>query len=181
MIRLLGILCFLLPLQGYAQPYSHGVALAWGEGSSRWTLLGDREMTPDAYRLSYISPQLISWRVATSHRIDLDAEFSAHHWNDPWRDKHVSGVSIVPMFRWHLELSEISLYAGLGIGIMFIDDDQWMDRLLGSHSQFEDKFELGLQAGRHRLAATLSHYSNANLADINHGVNVYYVSYTLMW
>jgi hypothetical protein len=55
-----------------------------------------------------------------------------------------------------------------------------MDRKLGSRLLFEDKFEVGaVLFNLHRVSFSVNHYSNANLADINHGANVLYLNYAV--
>lgn len=88
-------------------------------------------------------------------------------------------ASVVPMFRHYWQVNNLEIFAGLGIGIAALDSDKWMDRQLGSQLQFEDKFEVGLRFQNHQLSFNLSHFSNADLADINHGVNVYQLGYAV--
>lgn len=44
--------------------------------------------------------------------------------------------------------------------------------------QFEDKFELRIELNNHLIAGGVSHFSNANLASENDGVNIWYLSYS---
>ena len=114
-------------------------------------------------------------RTLGAYQLDLDA--SIFHWEDPWLQRHISVVSLVPMFRSYWDFEPISFFVGLGIGIAALDREIWMDRELGSHLQFEDKAEVGVRYKSHQIAIGISHFSNANLADINHGVNVVQLSY----
>ena len=159
--------------------HNYAVQLAWGQSRSRWELNGGVEnMKPDSWRISVIKPQVLQFEVF-SVPLQLDVDFSVYHWNDPWLQRHMSAVSAIPMFRYFRPVGEFEIFAGLGIGFAVLDREQWMDRQLGSRLQFEDKLELGLRYQQHQVAMNISHISNANLADVNHGVNVYQVSYTL--
>lgn len=158
---------------------SFALQVAWGESRSRWELRrGLRKIRPDSWRLSVIKPKLTTFDVFTIP-LQLDLDVSVYHWNDPWRRRNISVASVVPMFRHYWQVNNLEIFAGLGIGIAALDSDKWMDRQLGSQLQFEDKFEVGLRFQNHQLSFNLSHFSNADLADINHGVNVYQLGYAV--
>ena len=157
------------------------ISVANGSGVSRWTLLGDQRMRPDAYRLAYVKASDYSWSQSAINPWLLEWEFAYHKWQEPWRGEDKQGISFTPMFRYQYNLMGLPMYAGFGVGATYIDHNQWMDRQLGSRFMFEDRIELGIALEHHRLSYSINHYSNANLADINHGVNVQYVSYSYVW
>jgi len=153
------------------------LSLSVGEGSSRWSFK-DGELTPASYRLAYIHPTELEWGFATDHTLRLELEFGVHHWRDPFLKKSKSGVIVNPMWRYYIPVMDQELYFGVGIGLAYTNSDRWMDRQLGYRLLFEDKFEVGMKLfKRHRLSLSINHYSNAKLADINHGANVHYINY----
>lgn len=173
---------FLLSIAGLVLSLGHSsfahageLSLSWGQGSSRYMFKGNKEITPDAFRIAYIHPTHIQWQS-----IKLELEFGAHHWKDPLLKERKNGVVFNPMWRYYLPISDQSLYFGFGIGLAYTNRDQWMDRKLGSRLLFEDRFEVGaVLFDVHRVSFSLNHYSNANLADINHGANVFYLNYSI--
>lgn len=153
------------------------LGLSFGEGASRWSFTGG-ELSAKAYRIVYIHATDWQWSFASDHTLRLELEFAAHHWKDEWLDKSKTGVIVNPMWRYYIPVLEQELYMGIGIGLAYTNDDKWMDRQLGSRLLFEDRFEVGMKLfKRHRLSFSVNHYSNAKLADINHGANVHYFNY----
>ena len=76
-------------------------------------------------------------------------------------------------------------YVQLGLGVAYLSDDKFesepkihpMYQLdgttnMGSHWQFESSFAVGLKIERFSIRAKLYHYSNAELADENDGMDV---------
>jgi hypothetical protein len=153
------------------------LSLSVGQGSSRWSFK-DGELTPAAYRIAYIHPTDWEWSFASDHTLRVELELAAHHWRDPFLEKSKTGVIVNPMWRYYIPVMDQELYFGIGIGLAYTNDDKWMDRQLGSRLLFEDKFEFGVKLfKRHRISVSINHYSNAKLADINHGANVQYINY----
>lgn len=160
-------------------PASAGeLSFSWGEGSSRWSFIETGESTPDAVRIGYIHTSDWQWSFVDDHSLKVELEVGAHHWKDAVLNESKSGVFLNPMWRYYIPLFDQELYFGAGIGLAYTNDDEWMDRELGSRFLFEDKFEIGMKlAERHRISFSINHYSNANIADVNHGANVYYFNY----
>jgi hypothetical protein len=170
------IICVSLPTFSYAGQLN----LSWGQGSSRYMFKGDKEITPDAFRLTYIHPTNIHWKTIGNQHLSLELEFGAHHWKDPLLNNAKNGLVFNPMWRYFIPVIEQTLFFGIGIGLAYSNSDQWMDRKLGSRLLFEDKFEVGaVLFNVHRVSFSVNHYSNANLADINHGANVLYLNYAV--
>lgn len=175
MLRLssLIILCIFSPTAESGE-----LSISWGQGSSRYMFKGDKEITPDAFRIAYIYPTKFNWQFENGHQLKLDLEAGAHHWKDPLLNKAKNGFMINPMWRYYLPIFEQPFYVGFGIGLTYTNDDKWMDRKLGSRLLFEDRIEIGaVLFNSHRLSFSLNHYSNANIAGINHGANVFYLNY----
>jgi hypothetical protein len=160
--------------------YGDGFSLSWGQGSSRYMFKGDKEITPDAFRLAYVESTDYQWRFGDNQIIKLELEFGLHHWKDPLLEKAKNGLMLNPMWRYFYSFGDHAVYAGIGIGLAYTDDRFWMDRKLGSRWLFEDRLEVGaLIFTKHRMSFSLNHYSNANIADINHGANVFYLNYAI--
>jgi hypothetical protein len=154
------------------------LSLSWGEGSSRYSFKVGGKKTPDVIRVAYIHPSDWEWEFASDHTLRLEFEFGVHHWKDSFSNKTKNGVFFNPMWRYYIPILDQELYFGGGIGLAYTNSDRWMDRKLGARLLFEDKFEVGMKLlKRHRLSFSINHYSNAQLADINHGANIYYFNY----
>lgn len=179
------LLCSLLlsPITQANAPKSQWLTgVSWGEAASRWELQGgERKLRPDSFRFTVGKSNLWTAYQSSDWIIALDVEGNLYHWDDPWRQRDISAASLLPIFRAKTPFYNGAFFVGLGIGAAVLDSDEWMDRELGSHLQFEDRIEIGLRYSQHQVALGLSHFSNANLADINHGVNVYHVSYSYYW
>lgn len=154
------------------------ISVSLGEGTSRWYFPGRGELPSRGLRVGYIHPTEYKWDFAHNTYIKLELEFGAHRWTDSWLDKDKYGVYINPMWRYYVPVFDQEIYFGAGIGLAHTSDDTLLDRKLGSRNLFEDKFEAGIIiAKKHRFSLSVNHYSNAKLADINHGVNFYYINY----
>jgi lipid A 3-O-deacylase len=141
---------------------------------------GDKEITPDAFRLAYIYPTDYQWHFNDNQKIALELEVGLHHWKDPLLDKSKNGVMVNPMWRYFISHGDHAVFIGLGIGLAYTNDKFWMDRQLGSRWLFEDRLEVGTVIfSKHRISFSLNHYSNANITDINHGANVHYLNYSM--
>ncbi|MGB2427414.1 MAG: acyloxyacyl hydrolase [Alteromonas sp.] len=64
------------------------------------------------------------------------------------------------------------------MGVAAMDSDVWIGRQIGSYLKFEDRVEFGLRYYQHQFSLRLSHFSNADIVDINHGVNGYQLGYS---
>jgi len=176
--KLYSFIFILLGLSYPAVSQAGELSVAIGEGQSRWYFRDRGELKSDAYRLTYIHKTDYSWSFFDDHVLQMELEAGVHKWRDPWLDNDKYGAVINPMWRYYVPVFGQSVYAGVGIGLSYNNDDQLMDRKLGSRLLFEDRFELGIiLAKKHRLSISVNHYSNANLADINHGINYYFVNY----
>lgn len=156
---------------------------AWGKGLSRYELnfKTNTRMRPDVFRLTLAKLSLYQWEIASNTNLYLDLDGSVHHLNDARKRRDISVISLVPMWRIEVEFDSFTPFLRAGIGAAVFDTQEWMDRKLGSHLLFEDKAELGIRIDNHQFSIGISHFSNANFADINHGANVHFVSYGYSW
>lgn len=156
--------------------YAHEFSLSGGQAYSRWTFQ-DGKMDSTTYRVGYISPSVSQWDF-DGFRLKVELETGVHFWQDDWTDEDKVGAYLNPMWRLYFPTNNTDWYIGLGVGVAYTDGDELLDRQLGSKLLFEDRFEIGSILDRkHRISLSVNHYSNANLADINHGVNLYHVNY----
>ena len=154
------------------------LSISLGEGKSRWYFKDQGELPSRATRIGYIHHTDYQWQFENSTQIRLEVEAGFHHWTDTWLDKDKYGVYLNPMWRYYVPIYNQTLFVGAGIGIAYTNADDLLDRELGSRNLFEDKFEAGIIINsKHRFSVSVNHYSNANLADINHGVNFYFLNY----
>jgi hypothetical protein len=160
--------------------WSAGVA--WGQGASRWVLeRGVRKLRPDTYRLTITKHDLTTILTSDRLAVTVDLDTSIYHWDDPFRNRAITMFTLVPMLRVQTQWQRLTPFIGIGIGVAVLDSKDWMDRELGSHIMFEDKPELGFRYRYHQLTVGISHFSNADLASINHGANIYQLGYQYRW
>lgn len=154
------------------------LSISVGEAKSRYFFRGRGEISADGFRIAYIHHTPYKWNFSNQSFLRLELELGAHHWRDPWLDNNKSGVVVNPMWRYYYPIFKHQIYVGAGVGLAYTNDDTLLDRKLGARLLFEDKFEAGaIIADKHRISISINHYSNANLADINHGVNYTFLNY----
>lgn len=163
---------------------SEGLTLNAGKIKARWDGDGPPR-TSESYRLGWVHTMDTGQGLLNKHGISLNLELVYHFWRD--KDyRNNSGLSITPVLRYQYPLSSefdfVTLYAEVGIGATYLKHDKYMDRNLGSHLQFEDKFGLGLVLfEHHQIGFSFIHYSNADLAAVNDGLNSVGMSYGYFW
>lgn len=72
-------------------------------------------------------------------------------------------------------------YLDLGIGVSYLTKKEIGGRDLGTHFQFEDRLGFGIRFGKQKqyeLGYRAIHFSNAYLADKNHGINLQTLVFT---
>ncbi len=154
------------------------LSVSVGEANSRFSFPGQGELSSDTYRLGLIYKTDFAWQLFRNQTLKLELETGLHRWEDVFRENNKTGAYITPMWRYYFEYENFQPYVAIGIGLSYTNDGLFMDRELGSRFLFEDRFEAGFKIFEdHRISFSVNHYSNADLADINHGVNLYYVNY----
>lgn len=151
--------------------YGDYLDIGVGEGRSRYPLDNGEQMTPNTYSISY-------QRESVWHPFDIkmDLRTSYHHWDDPFLNRKFYALSVIPV--WQIPLwqhKDIRLNLDVGIGAAYLSQKHWMDRRMGSHLQFADQAALSLHYKNWVTSFHLTHFSNANIAHINHGANIYQV------
>ncbi|MEM0911120.1 MAG: acyloxyacyl hydrolase [Pseudomonadota bacterium] len=154
------------------------LSVSVGEADSRFSFPEQGKITSDTYRLGFIVDTGYSWQFFENQTLKLELETGVHRWEDALLENNKTGAYLTPMWRYYFERDKFSPYIAIGVGASYTDDDEFMDRKLGSRLLFEDRFEVGaVLYDVHRISLSINHYSNADLADINHGVNLYYLNY----
>ncbi|MBW8183052.1 acyloxyacyl hydrolase [Shewanella nanhaiensis] len=134
-----------------------------------------------AYRFAYVHNIEMDDNFLSRNNIDFNVEFAYHHWDD-FLSSSKNGGSITPSLRYQIEFDYLSLYVELGIGATYLSSPYYGDRDMGSHWQFEDKLGAGVVLFKHhQLGFSFIHYSNANLAQKNDGLNAVGFSYGFFW
>ena len=121
------------------------------------------------------------WLNTEQQHLSWQLELASSHWNSEYfADIHT--VSLTPVFHYVWQQNSYTLYTGAGIGITKLSSDRLSSRKLGSKWLFEDKLVVGIEVyNHHRLAFSLNHYSNANLASENDGLTILYFNYSYLW
>lgn len=167
------LLC--VPCVLYATEFSVSI----GQADSRWHFPNrGGHIISDTLRVGLIQPSNYSWDFEYKGSLKLEFEAGLYKWDDAFQLDTKYGAYLTPMWRYYIGQSDINWYLGAGIGLSYTNSKTFMDRQLGSRWNFEDRLELGaLFYQKHRVSVSFNHYSNANLAPINHGVDVYVINY----
>ena len=104
-----------------------------------------------------------------------------------FRDKNnVNAISWAPnVILTPRETTGFYPYLQLGAGVAYLSDDQFESEVIqppiwfhegvtdmGSHGQFESSLAIGLRKDQLSVRAKIYHYSNANIANKNEGIDV---------
>lgn len=121
------------------------------------------------------------WLNKENNYLTWQLELASSHWNNEYfPDIHT--ISLTPVFHYIWQYNNYKIYAGGGIGITKLSADRLSSRKLGSTWLFEDKFVVGTELYKnHRIAFSINHYSNANLATENDGLTISYINYSYIW
>jgi len=136
-----------------------------------------------------------------AYRVEMNFGWKPEFWsNDSWvlslnhaisvmtfRDvNNVNAVSWAPnIILTSRKKTGIYPYVQLSFGAAYLSNDQFQSKPkphpcncregftdMGSHGQFESSFALGLTKNRFSIRAKIYHYSNANIANENEGMDV---------
>lgn len=100
----------------------------------------------------------------------------AHWWVDYPTNKNITIMALAPVFRLYLARKYVSPYFEGSVGPAYMTKTTLGTRDLGSHWTFQDLVGFGASFGyRQQFDASirLLHYSNANLAPKNSGIDVW--------
>lgn len=113
-------------------------------------------------------------------RWTLQGEFGVSYWHATrGGDRSAWQASVIPLFRWWW--TERFFLEG-GIGITAFSRTQFADRELSTAMQFGDHIGLGYQLTPNmRIAARVSHFSNAGIKRPNRGINAYQIGLSWRW
>ena len=135
----------------------------------------------DSWRLSYGHKLTRFDEFLQQYNLNLRLEASMQRWQDI-NNRHNHVVSINPIFQYLWDSQPISIFIEFGIGAAYFENSHYLDRNLGSHWLFEDKFAIGVVlSNKHRIGLFIMHYSNADLASHNDGADSIGLSYGYIW
>ncbi|MEZ9593112.1 acyloxyacyl hydrolase [Shewanella sp. 10N.261.52.F9] len=154
-----------------------GLELAYGFAPAKNSHL----RAGDTWRVSYSQPINHFDDFLSQYNINLRLELSAQHWDELGStNNHVFSLNPMFQYQWHFE--PMSVYLELGIGAAYSHNTYYLDRNLGSNWLFEDKLGVGIIINQyHRLGVSIAHYSNADLANHNDGVDSISIHYGYLW
>ena len=99
-------------------------------------------------------------------------ESSLNYWKSAKHD--IYGIAFSPVFKFSLcEQCENAPYFEIGVGVSLISKKIIETRDMSSHFQFEDRIGLGFSSGNINYHVRYMHYSNAGLAQPNHGIDIF--------
>jgi lipid A 3-O-deacylase len=127
--------------------------------------------------LVYNTPAFWSHRFANdAGRIDLNAELGLAYW-DARRGTPTSmwQLSAIPLVRWW---PVDTVYLEAGVGPTVLSRSRFAERNLGTRLQFGSHFGVGMHLGAHRFGLRYSHFSNADIAKDNPGLDLVVLSYS---
>lgn len=110
-----------------------------------------------------------------SPKIYLEGAFNQWR-NSDHSDDQLNAITFNPIFQWHLAGEQRPLYLEAGIGFALLDDSTISNRDLSIHFQFEDRIGLSWQYGtssKARVSLVYTHYSQADLARPNDGLDFF--------
>ena len=158
-----------------ASPASaEGVGIALGIGQSGGGM--------DSYRLGLQRDFGVKWLESAKGHLGGYFEGSAAYWKDGGEDNTIFALS--PVFTYSFNLPNhpaVHPYVEAGIGAAYVSKKVIDGRDLSSHFQFEDRLGVGINIRGQKLAAQFFHYSNGGIKGPNDGINIWLVSYTLLF
>jgi lipid A 3-O-deacylase len=160
---------FFLVAMLLAQPLMAGTNTFFFSGGGSWDADG-------MVRLSYARDlDFYFWSSELGHFIP-GVEAGGGLWFSS--DKTAVHADISPMLRYvfHQTVGKVTPFIEGGIGAAYSSYEHFAGRKLGSHFQFRDVLGLGItfgQSEQYSLHARYIHYSNADLADENDGIDFF--------
>ena len=139
----------------------------------------------DGLRLGYRwtdawQPLPASWLAAIgSPRVHYEAAINSWE-NTQESSERINALTFSPVLQWRLTDWKQPLYLEAGIGVSLFDEQQLAGRELSISFQFEDRIGLSWeydQESKARVSLGYSHYSQADLAKPNDGLDLWVLSW----
>ncbi|MFO7800733.1 MAG: acyloxyacyl hydrolase [Desulfovermiculus sp.] len=166
-VGLVAVMCFILSICPALAEQS-AVRISGGGG---WEADG-------MVRMSYVRDIGVRFGSSSLGHFSPEVEGGGGLWFSS--DKTGIHADITPMLRYTVHGDwGITPFLEGGLGVTYISYEEFADQELGSHFQFRDVFGLGMEFGSARqysLHARYVHYSNADLADENDGMDFWLLS-----
>lgn len=170
-ILILSLILILIPKTSLA---NLGIMFAGGG-----LMTGDLEATASKHALFWQFDD--RWFDKEETHLTWQLELASSHWNNKYLPD-INTISLTPVFHYVWQKKHCNIFTGAGIGIAKLNGDRLGKRKLGSKWLFDNKLVVGIEVSKtHLLAFSVNHYSNADLASENDGLNVWYVNYSYHW
>lgn len=151
-------------------------------------------VTGDGYhlRIGVQKPWKHIWCVNQYFRIAPHWELSANTMHKRLKivgkdDQCIHAIALAFAMRMYRESrwgASFLPYLEIGVGLSMLDNTCYNDHNLGMHFQFEDRLSIGMRIGDKKqidLGYRYMHFSNANLSQHNHGINMHSVYIGYWW
>jgi lipid A 3-O-deacylase len=170
-IMILSLILILFPKPSLA---NLGIMFSGGK-----LVAGDLETTTSRHALFWKFND--KWFTKDKTHLTWQLELASSHWNNKYFTD-IDVISLTPVFHYVWQKKYYNIFAGGGFGIAKLNGKRLGNRKLGSKWLFDNKLVLGIEIIKnHRFSLSANHYSNADLAPENDGLNVWYVNYSYRW
>ncbi len=130
----------------------------------------------DIYRLALQQDFSSRWFESELGYLSGYYEVSLNYWRAKNSDTDV-GVAISPVFAYYFNTSSsYKPYIEAGIGTSIFTKTHIRKRDLSSAFLFEDRIGIGLMTSEYNFELRYMHYSNANIAEPNDGIDIFIFS-----
>jgi lipid A 3-O-deacylase len=160
------VVCIQLVICGGVRAKDSGVGISGGYGQSADNI--------DVFRFGLQKPFSSRWFESRAGALSGYFELSYNLWDKSGDTTH--GAAFSPVFAYYFNLENnrhISPYIEAGIGAAYIDEYRIAGRNLSSNFQFEDRIGIGVLIDRLDIKFGYMHYSNADLASPNDGIDIW--------
>jgi len=155
--------CFFAVMTGTAMAGDWGISAGYGQSSDRI----------DICRAGLVKNWNGTWLANATGHVTGYFELSYNLWKTG--DDKTHGVAISPVIQYAFNPGEKNWYPYIegGVGIAYIDAYFIGNRNLSSNFQFEDRVGAGVRFDRFDLSFRYMHYSNADIKQPNHGIDIW--------
>ena len=130
----------------------------------------------DIYRIAIQQDMGARWFESDLGYLSGYYEASLNYWRAKNSDTNF-GVALSPVFAYYFNtLSEYKPYIEGGIGVSLFAKTHIRKRNLSSAFLFEDRVGVGLMTDDYNFEFRYMHYSNANIAEPNDGIDIFIFS-----
>ena len=161
-------LCFLLSVAALSSLSAEG-----GAAKSVTIGYGQSKDNIDIYRMGIKRDFQSKWLDSDFGYLSGYYEWSANYWKAR-NGEHNAGISFSPVFVYEINSPyEYRPYLEAGIGISLFSKTVIENRDLSSSFLFEDRIGIGIKREPFDIVIRYMHYSNANIAEPNDGIDIF--------